>query len=275
MRIVFAACLVTRIASADPASYGVQHTGGSGTPVWRDSRLISLALDTSTIPDQDVPAIAAAFDAWQTATASCGGVTFGLARANVPGLDSRQTIHVRTDRWCAPDGSTCYTPGAASTTKLTFIDDPEDPDDGKVVGTDVELNAVDFELLLPGQAPATTKPALDLQSVMTHEAGHVLGLDHDCAVPGSTWPHDDLGRAVPACDAPALPEAVLAATMYYQIDPGDLGARTPKASDIAGACALLAKTPEPEVLGGCSAGSGGTSAATMLAAGALLRRRRK
>jgi len=279
MRISLAIVLAARVAAADVATYGVQHTTASGKPVWRSDRFVQLTLDTTTIPDADVPAITAGFDAWSAATASCGGVAFGLDRDAVPGTAfERETVHIRTDTWCSPSGNECYDPASASVTHLTFIDNPDDSNDGMVVNADVELNAVGFELLLPGATPTTDKPALDLQSVMTHEAGHVLGLAHDCATGDEPWPIDDHGTKVPSCDADPLPADVLPATMFYQIDPGSTDARTPKQNDIDGACALLLLTPAPEVdgVGGCSTtGSAGGLAPVLCTLAVAARRRRR
>ena len=258
-------------AHAEVATYGIQRTHVGNTPLWRDGSTIVLTLDADTIPANARPAIAAAAAAWRTASASCSELSFAID-VRVPGEDDHDTVHLRTDHWCPPGGGACFAPDAASVTTLTYVDDPSDPDDGKILGADVELNAVDFELLVPGATAATTKPALDLQSVVTHELGHVLGLAHDCGTGQEPWPTDELGRRVPACAAAA--PAVTTATMYVRIQPDDLGGRTPEAGDVAGACSTVRPSPDDnEVTGGCSAGAGSGLGFVVVFVG-LLRRRR-
>jgi len=82
------------------------------------------------------------------------------------------------------------------------------PDTGELYDADIELNAVD-EPLAVGRKPTASE--VDLDSVMTHELGHLLGLDHSRDV---------------------------AATMVGGYQNGSIELRTPAADDIAGICAL-------------------------------------
>jgi hypothetical protein len=253
-------------APAGDATYGVQRTSRSQIPLWRDSGCIDLAVDSSSVGKDAAAVIDQAFLAWTDVTRTCGAVSFAThpephVTAAHDGID---TIVMRTDRWCRPatigEPEQCYPPDVAAMTRLVFIDDPSDEDDGKILEVDMELNAVNFELLLPGQTPATTKSPLDLQAVVTHEAGHVLGLAHNCGLDPNAWPTDHAGRRVPACDALPSTSNVLAATMYYTIAPGDIRARTPKSGDVQGAC-TIARGLEcgREVEGGCAAGGPSSS----------------
>jgi MYXO-CTERM domain-containing protein len=93
---------------------------------------------------------------------------------------------------------------------------------------------------MPPSVPAGRSVA-DLENTLTHELGHVLGLDHTCSVPGVTPASevDDTGAFPPACDALAsLPAAeqtkIETATMYPTYSTGEISKRTPHPDDLAG-----------------------------------------
>ena len=263
-RVVDVAPRTALLPADGTATYGVQRTAKSGRPLWRDTGCLELTYDSITISVDAARAIDLAFAAWSAATASCGHVVATSTRRANPASrrDGISTVRIRVDRWCNPgtplEPPICYAKEASAVTRLLFVDDPADPDDGKILEADIELNAVDYVLLAPGEAaPAmATRPALDLLAVATHEAGHALGLAHNCGTGREPWPSDHAGTAVPAC-ATAAP-AVRAATMYFAVAPGDVGARSVEASDAAGACVLARElTCESYVEGGCKAARGG------------------
>jgi hypothetical protein len=245
------------------ATYGVQRTAKSGTPLWRDGGCLDLTYDAVSISAAQARVIDAAFATWSTATAGCGQLVVTSTRRTNPtsARDELSTVRIRRDRWCNPGNAfepeVCYAKEASAVTRLLFIDDPDDSDDGKIVDADIELNAVDYVLLAPTDAaPTTSKPVLDLQAVATHEAGHVLGLAHNCGTGDEAWPADHAGTAVPACTT--MTPSVRSATMYYAVAPGDVGARSIETPDVVGACRLArGLSCDAYVTGGCSAGGGG------------------
>src|SRR5262245_45218150 len=127
------------------ATYGVQRTDASDRPLWRAGGCIGMIYDTQTVPAKMVDVLDAGFAAWTTATAGCAELSFTHdLRAYASAVhDGISTLHVRSDSWP-------YAPEATAVTRLAFIDDPFDPDDGKIVDADMELNAVGFTLVLPG-----------------------------------------------------------------------------------------------------------------------------
>ena len=84
----------------------------------------------------------------------------------------------------------------------------------------------------------------DLENTLTHELGHLQGLDHTCA--DSATPAnevDENGNPPPACNnlsmlTPAELNKIREATMYNSAMPGETKKRSPEADDVAGICAI-------------------------------------
>jgi Synergist-CTERM protein sorting domain-containing protein len=152
---------------------------------------------------------------------------------------------------------------------------------GEIVDADTELHAWNgdarnptgwyFTCAGPGAGVCQTPPYgaasclwIDVGTTMTHEAGHMLGLDHVCKYQGTT------------CD----PHSV----MFPNTSPGSV-VRALDADDVAGVCDIYpaggSPSPSAGCLGqpaaspssGCSSGGAGGLAALALAALALRRRR--
>ena len=95
--------------------------------------------------------------------------------------------------------------------------------DGRITGADIDLNTLTFAWsALDSQANPADRQ--DLQSVLTHEIGHLIGLDHACWSGIGDHATDDHGDPVPDCYA--APAAIKADTMFPTIDPGDVSKRT-------------------------------------------------
>jgi hypothetical protein len=101
--------------------------------------------------------------------------------------------------------------------------------DGRLLAFDMEMNNVGFTFSLDGK-PIGNRSTMDLQNVVTHEVGHVLGLDH------STERN---------------------ATMFDRGQPGETKKRELHQDDINGLCAIYPKdngcvdTPPPSSGCGC------------------------
>ena len=114
-----------------------------------------------------------------------------------------------------------------------------DANTGRIYDADIEFNEQHFVFDTAG---ATDR--YDLQSVVAHEAGHVLGLDHS-----EFWD----------------------ATMYGHINAGELDKRDLEPDDVAGLCSIYAPG------GGCDCGAasgGGWGLGLFFSAWLLLRPRR-
>lgn len=245
------------------AGIGVQRTSRSNRPLYHATGCVNFEEDARGTAklENEWRAVDAAFSAWESASANmaCGGVRFTttVVQDAPEGRDGVNTIHFRDDSWCRPASlgelEVCHSPEAVAVTRVLYIDEPSSPRDGEIIEVDMDINAVGFTLSTDGRAAA-----IDLQSAVTHEIGHALGLDHNCGVEDGAWPSDRDGTPVPSCEA--VPADLAAATMYVQVNPGETTMRLPKASDTTGLCEAVGGTCETEVTGGCSSGPGSRGA---------------
>ena len=249
---------------------------------WPDTT-VPLALDATVLDglaNVDVQAIAAASgQTWQD-------VQCGLCAGCVNGLSTPQTCALnplgQQFQWLprgkpTPIGAQCTgtaSDGSCATVAgngnwVNFVHDAHtwqaqgvsnlvvaltvltyDRNSGAVRDADVLLDDWGHDFCV---APDCAAGAYDLQSTLTHEFGHVLGLDHS-----------------------GDPEA----TMYAGADPGETKKRTLDADDTAGICTTYRTTcsacSDPPKASGCTAGriASGWPLLLLLAAWATIRRSR-
>jgi hypothetical protein len=263
-------------AMGGTARFGIKRTR-SGMPVWRSS-CIRFISDAAAFTDvAGVPALLdRAFAAWST---ECSPLAIERTSGNAEvALDGKSVIVFRTERWCRPatadDEEVCYSPEAAATTRTLFVDLPGDPEDGRIIETDIEINAVDFAFFHDGRSFETVGEPVDFLSVVTHEIGHAFGLAHNCATGDEPPARDLAGAEVPRCEDVVQDPAYTLATMYPTVGRGEIHKETLAASDIEGACAVLhpSATCEVAFTAGCDAGGGGAGLVVLVLV--LARRRR-
>jgi hypothetical protein len=190
-------------------------------------------------------------------------------------LDGINTIKFRTDRWCHPNdaqqNNVCYSSAAAGITTVFFVQDGSSHA-GTILDADIELNNVNYTFTI-NPTSATPRPGTtlaDLENTLTHELGHLQGLDHTCK-DSATPPQevDDSGSPPPDCTAlSSLPLAeqvkITLATMYNFAMPGEINKRSPEMDDVAGIANAYPPANDPSSCkmtnlddfktGGCSIG---------------------
>jgi hypothetical protein len=241
-----------------PASAYVRYLTESGKGFFWPQAAVSLTVypndfvQPTMTADQIDAAAEQAAAAWSSTANPCTylNLTVNASTAPTPIAqpDNHNTLIFRSTSWCPqlPNGSceTDYDPSA-----LAVTSDTANKVTGQLYDSDIEVNALDYtwaDVLSDGGLSGD----MDLQNAITHEMGHLIGLDHTCynAAPGNPQPYDAAGLPVPACPASA---AVQATTMYPSAMPGDTQKRTLAPDDQAGVCGIYPVDDPPAPPGGC------------------------
>ena len=207
--------------------------------------------------------------------------------------DGHNNVIFRSTSWCKQkpqgdcDPSVQYDAAALALTSVSAS-----TTSGIIRDADIEVNAYHFiwsDLVSHPDLRGDGQSFHDLQNAVTHEMGHVIGLDHTCYLQPPA-PLDDMNQPIPSC-ASASPD-VLATTMFPSANPGDVDKRTLEADDIRAVCEIYAAASDPmtcdpgavdpQGCGGCATGGApatalsglGVVALVVLTARARSRRRR-
>ena len=186
----------------------------------------------------------------------------------------------------------CFDQSATAVTTVTFINRPTDPTvDGRIIDADIDFNAVNFRFYDADQGPPAVsngRSPVDLWNTVTHELGHVMGLEHPCSLfPGALAECVVDGQGVPVPDCSTVEQdryrdltlqTIYEATMYPTSAPGETTKRLPHADDVAGIITAYPKVKDPMTCklplvaqnAGCAAPATAAPRSAPLLAGALL-----
>lgn len=176
-------------------SYSINSAASRNIPYEDAKRIIDESFATwmnAACADGDAPGISVS----NIGPSNCGEVRYNVNSTN------QNVIVFRDDVW--PYNDPFSTLGL---TTVTF-----NAETGEIYDADMEINSSARNLSITDQVPAR---GFDLQSVITHEVGHFLGLAHATDV---------------------------RSTMYASYKPGSVALRTLSPDDVGGLCAIYPNT---------------------------------
>lgn len=248
---------------------------------------------TKQIPgDAELAVIEAAIATWNTAAEACSYIELryeGVEEGREVGRDRVNLIKFRDSSWCRPavddDPARCYANSAAGITTASYVDDASSDRDGEIVDADIEINGADFAISNKGVTLGTAPCKADLANTLTHELGHLHGIEHPCLATGDPPRTDHLGRPVPFCNM-VIDPAITESTMFNFQDCDETKKATLEAEDVAAVCGIFPPSDDPGTCepveppgAGCCSASGGAPVPTALLGGLtalmVVRRRRR
>jgi hypothetical protein len=240
------------------------------------------------VGNREFEAIASSVEEWNREVAGCSYMRIELAppiEAEV-GRDGINLIKFRDVTWCRPaikdDPPRCHSPSAAGLTTAVFVDDPDSDRDGAIVDADIELNGQHFAITHEGQTTGRAPCRSEITNTLTHELGHLLGLEHPCRTAGDPLRFDHEGNEVPLCSQTSDPE-ITEATMYNFQECGETKKASLSADEVNAICSIYPIANDPGVCapvdltrgGCCDASDRGPPALLVIGLVAMLGRRRQ
>jgi len=280
-----------------PAGAYVRYTSASGKMfMWPQSCVAVTAFPNDLIGMMTHAEILGAVDAaaatWSSASDSCTYLNIMVSSSSdaTPRAlnDGRNNVIFRTADWCKlTDKGVCdenvpYDPAALALTSVSAS-----TSSGIIRDADIEVNANHFswaDLVIHPDLRGDGQNFHDLQNALTHEMGHLIGLDHTCYLQPPA-PLDNTGTPIPDCAS--APPDVLATTMFPSANPGDIDKRDLAPDDQKAVCEIYPAAQDPKTCSpgetepkGCSCATGGEPVAAlgpfvMLAAALLAVRARR
>jgi MYXO-CTERM domain-containing protein len=285
------------LGASAPADAFVRYLTDSNAPfVWTQ---VSIPItgypndftQTSMTGDQVANAVQQAAAAWSAGSNACTYLelvpTLSTAATPLAVNDGHNTVIFHSAVWChVGSGGKCnveYDPSA-----LAVTTDTANTATGQIYDADIEVNLLDYQWADVVADPSLTD-AMDLQNALTHEMGHLIGLDHTCfdllTSKSGVRPDGNDGQPIPDCATASAD--VQATTMFPSAMPGDTEKRTLAPDDQLAVCTIYPVDDPPpppgrNVADGCASCAVADGAADpreralfgVLGAVVLLRRRR-
>ena len=245
---VLAIALAAACWPAAASAYVRTTTAKSGTPLrWMYSNCVHMRVNSrglSTITDgSDLAAVKRAMENWRDATKHCSYMRFHLlpetedARPHLDRCGVNENVIYFDEAWS-------HDPSSLALTLVMNLDLPGNTEDGRIIDMDIVVNAAaGSRLSASGEAGKH-----DIESILTHELGHLLGLDHPCddGVSSSKRPiKNHKGVTIPVCGSPGETVEMQQSTMYVSTSWDQTHMRSPEADDINGVCAIYPIKDDP------------------------------